>query len=200
METDTLEETQAPATTPADAEAVLAEVEMSWAIEDETRELGADHTDDEKFSDWYVGKVLALEAELQLLEDQHKRRMRAIEGRLAGVRRYGQTRAEAYLSAAMAKRKGKGKFVDLPHGRLGFRAKAATVDYSRDPERVRKFAEDYPPAAEAFVMNQPPPRPEVRIKPLAAALESWLMEHGGECPPGLLYIGPRDEMYVAPPK
>jgi hypothetical protein len=202
MEQQALADEAAPEA--GDAEAVLGELEMQWAEDDAVRDIGiesaASDSPDERFADWYVGKTLAIKAEIQLLKDQHEKRLKALQGRLNGVQRYAAVKVEAFLHEKLATKGGKGKFIDLPHGRLGFRAKAATVEYSNNADRVRQFAEEYAPAAEAYAEYQPPPKPEVKMKPLVAAVQAWMAEHGGEEPAGFLYVAPRDGMYVDPPK
>lgn len=195
MDTQTETNDAAPMT-----EADLAAVENAWAEEELAHDAATQRRtfEGEALADWYVNKTLTIEAEIVRIEEQAKRRVRALQGRLDGVQRRFGAQVRAWLDEKLTG--AKKKSVDLESGRLGLRAKPATVDYGGDKMAVKRFAEEYAPAAEAYVEVTPPPKPDVRIKTLTAAVLSWIKDHGGEQPPGMLYIPEHDAMYVQPPK
>lgn len=180
----------------------LAAVEQQWADEDLQRDQersGGHPFEGERLADWYVGKLLSLDEEENRIKLQFEARVRALRGRRDGIRsRFGPS-VENWLREKLASSRGKAKSVKLESGTVGFRAKVLSADW-KDDDVVRRFAEDFEPAAEAFVMMQPPPKPEVKIKPLVAALQEWAKTHDGMLPDGIELTGGCDQMYVAPPK
>lgn len=177
------------------AEAMLAQVDAQEAEEALARD-GIDVANDEAFADWYANRILALEEEENRVSLQTELRLRQIRSRATALQTHFGPKVEEAVRRLLGE--GKKKSVTLTSGTLGFRASTESATYD-SIDRVKAFAEKYPPAANAYT-EETRIVPKVAATELKRAISQYASEHEGEIPEGLGLIGGGDRFYVKPPK
>lgn len=155
--------------------------------------------EDEAMLDRFVDSVLSLKDDITRLELQHERRILGLEGRLRGLNYIFGARAEAVAKALIDRAPDKRKSIDLPNGRVGFRAQPLKVDFGDNKDIVREFAETYEPAAEVYA-EVTRKIATVDARKLTETVKQYIAEHGGEAPKGMVLAGGTDKFYIEPPR
>lgn len=122
---------------------LTAELREQADIQEEMTTAHLDNDSDSEavaqYLEWYAKKAASIQSEIDILNAQHNRRIKALNRRMEGLESYHGETVRRIVKAAVQDKK-RGKFVETAYGRFSVRDTAATIRI----ESADKFIENAP--------------------------------------------------------
>jgi len=174
----------------------MAEQDSSWVDQISAAE-GMETADLEALADRYANVMLRMDNEEDRVKEQYKIRLDQINARRKAFSQRHESRVRVAVASLIEKKGGKKKSIDLASGRLGFKVTQVTAEFA-DVAVVRKFAEDFGPAATVY-SEETKIVEKVDKKALVQAVNAFAKANEGELPNGIILSGGDDKFYVQAP-